>query len=137
MRSPTELRLVRGVTPAIYKAVQPYITALPRSTLINIQTAMEPVLMTLSPDFSREAAKTVQISRKQTPLVTTEAFANLDVVKNRNIDKNKVTVVSNYFLVETTVSIEKQQVVIYTLLRRIPKERKAEMKLLWSGIGVW
>jgi general secretion pathway protein K len=44
----SELRLVKGVTGDVYAQLAPYVTALPPGTLINVNTASVPVLMTLS-----------------------------------------------------------------------------------------
>lgn len=43
----SELLLVRGFTPAIYREVAPFVTALPERTLINVNTAKLEVLRTL------------------------------------------------------------------------------------------
>ena len=50
MASTSELLLVRGFTPAIYREVAPFVTVLPEHTLININTAKFDVLSTLDPN---------------------------------------------------------------------------------------
>jgi len=52
MASTSELLLVRGFTPAIYREVAPYVTALPEHTKINVNTAKLDVLRTLDPDLT-------------------------------------------------------------------------------------
>ncbi|MBI3776216.1 MAG: type II secretion system minor pseudopilin GspK [Gammaproteobacteria bacterium] len=47
MSATSELLLVRGFTPAIYREVAPYVTALPEHTLINVNTARFDVLRAL------------------------------------------------------------------------------------------
>jgi len=47
MASPSELLLVKGMTPLIYKVLQPYITTLPGRTRININTASKELLEAL------------------------------------------------------------------------------------------
>jgi general secretion pathway protein K len=44
----SELRLVRGVSGAVYAVLAPHVAALPLGTRINVNTATVPVLMTLS-----------------------------------------------------------------------------------------
>ncbi|MBS0570728.1 MAG: type II secretion system minor pseudopilin GspK [Proteobacteria bacterium] len=55
----SELRLVAGVDGDAYAALAPYVTALPEGTPININTASVPVLMTLSPNVTREMAQAI------------------------------------------------------------------------------
>jgi general secretion pathway protein K len=55
----SELRLIRGVTPDIYARLAPEVCALPRGSVININTASPAVLMTLSSIIDEQAAKTL------------------------------------------------------------------------------
>ncbi|MGH8042684.1 MAG: type II secretion system minor pseudopilin GspK [Rudaea sp.] len=55
----SELRLVAGVDGDTYAALAPYVTVLPEGTPINVNTAGVPVLMTLSPNMTREMAQAV------------------------------------------------------------------------------
>jgi hypothetical protein len=73
--------------------------------------------------------------RRQTPFLDTQTFATVDVVKNNHIDTNKITVVSNYFLVETKVSIGHQQTILYTLLARTTQGPKSTIAVLWQMKG--
>lgn len=136
MQSASELKLVKGMTPTLYNALQPYVTALPGMLAVNVQTAPAPVLMTLSPTLTLEGARAIEQLRAQTPIISANVFLNLDSVKNQRITPQKITVVSDYFLVATEVTIEKQHIVIYTLLERTTKGRKAEMTILWQSKGI-
>lgn len=133
----SELRLVRGVSSDIYKALQPYITALPPSTPINVENAPVPVLMSLSPKMTLDAGNVIEQTRKTAPFTSTEAFLNLEVVKNRFITADRITVVSTYFLVETKVTIEKQHIVLYTLLQRGKDIKDTSINIVWQSKGTW
>jgi general secretion pathway protein K len=52
MVSASELMLVQGFTPQIYKAIQPYVTALPVRTKINVNTAKNEVLQAMFEDIA-------------------------------------------------------------------------------------
>ena len=52
MAASSELLLVRGFTPAIYRDVAPYVTALSEHTLINVNTAKLELLRALDPDIN-------------------------------------------------------------------------------------
>ncbi|NOX43717.1 MAG: type II secretion system minor pseudopilin GspK [Gammaproteobacteria bacterium] len=52
MASPSELLLVKGVTPLIYKILLPYVATLPGRTKINVNTAKEELLQALADDIT-------------------------------------------------------------------------------------
>ncbi len=137
MFNASELRLVKGVTPQIFAALQPYITALPRGATLNVQTMPAAVMLTLSPSMTLAAGKTVEVMRQKNPPVTKDAFLKIDVIHNHKIDGGKLTDMSEYFLVETKVTIEKQPLLIYTLLKRTIKDKKAEVEIVWQSKGSW
>jgi general secretion pathway protein K len=136
MVSASELLLVKGMTPAVFNLLQPYVTALPSSTLVNVQTASAQVLAALSPTMTVDAGKALEKIRSQTMIGSIEAFSNLDLVKNHTISKEKITVLSNYFLVETTVTIEKLHIVLYTLIERTGNESKNSVSVIWQSKSV-
>jgi len=137
MMSSSELRLVQGMTPALFHALEPYIVALPSALPINVQTAPAPVLMSLSPNVSLDVAKTIVETRSQTPFTSLQTFFNLDIIKNHQLTMNNVTVTSQYFLVETKVAIEKQTLVLYTLLERVANGNKVLLTILWQSKNIW
>jgi len=55
----SELRLVRGVTSDVYAHLEPEVCALPRGSVVNINTASVAVLMTLSSVVNEQVAKSV------------------------------------------------------------------------------
>lgn len=137
MTMSSELQLVKDVSLKLYQALQPYIIALPQMTKINVETAEIPVLMSLSPTITAEKAGEIVSARNQTPLVSTDAFANLDFVKDANIAATMITTTSNYFLVETHVQKGEQDLVVYTLLVRKTNEKKAIVNIVWESKGIW
>jgi len=76
MMSASELLAVRGVTPELYAALRPYVTALPSiGTKINVNTAPEPVLRSLSSNIDANALQNFLRTREAKPFMTTdEAF---------------------------------------------------------------
>lgn len=136
MQNVSELRLVKGITPSVFQALRPYVTALPVVTPVNVQTAPAPVLASLSTAFTMEAAKALVAVRAQKPFITVEQFKKSDIVKNHSLKDEKgtsLTTVSQFFLVETHVSIENQEAVIYTLLERQGQGNKGTVSILWQS----
>lgn len=135
MASISELRLVRGMTPELYEKLLPLMIALPKNGPVNVNNAEAPVIMGLSQTMSLDAAKTIQNMREKTPFPTTETFLNLDIVKNNPIEANKITVTSNYFLVETNVKLGQQNLILYTMLERIAQGDQSKTLVLWQSKG--
>lgn len=137
MITPTELLQVKGMTPQLYAAIAPYVTALPEPTLINVLTAPAPVLATLAPAITLQNATAMAAVVASAQPASVEAFRALDVVSNLDVSASKVTVSSSYFLVKTDVAIEKQHFLIYTLLQRDSTPGKARISIKWQSIGTW
>ena len=91
--------------------------------------------MSLSPTMNPDAAKAIVLYRQASPFITAQSFVNFDIVKNNPIEENKITVTSDYFLVETHVTIGQQQTTIYTALQRITKEKEPKVIVLWQSMG--
>jgi general secretion pathway protein K len=135
MMSVSELRLVKGITPELYAALAPNIMALPEVTKININNATIPVLMSLSKTLTPPSAKSIIAKRNQTPFPTTQAFLDLDILKNNPIPEEKITTISSYFLVKTNVKVAQQDILLYTLLQRIEKSSTPYEVVLWQSKG--
>lgn len=135
MVSISELTLVKGMTPALFNALSPYITALPEQTKINVTSAPVPVLMTLNPTLSKESAKAIENYRKTNPFHTTQLFMQYDVVKNHPIKEAEISVNSNYFLVKTSVKVGNQETIRYTMLQRTIKNSKPYEVVVWQSKG--
>ncbi len=137
MASVSEMRLVKGMTPEIYAALLPYVTALPTTALLNVQTAPAPVLASLGPTLTLENGRAIELSRKQKPFTSTSMFTSLPILANNQVKATNITVNSDYFLVETTVTMEKQRLVLYTLLERSQKNGKPAVNIIWQSKGSW
>lgn len=137
MTSVSELRLVKGVTAEIYAALLPYVTALPPTAMLNVQTAEAPVLASFSPTLTLENGRQIEIQRRQKPFTSTQMFTSLPLLANNQAKATNITVNSDYFLVETTVVVEKQRLVFYTLLERSQKNGKPVVSVVWQSKGSW
>lgn len=135
MASVTELRLVKGMSPELYSKLLPYVTALPKTTAINVNNAGIPVLMSLSPTLSMDGAKAIYLAAHTSPFPTIEAFTNFDIVKNNPFEQNKVTIISNYFLVKTNVKVGNQTITLNTLLERAAQGSKTKSLIIWQSKG--
>ena len=132
-----ELQQVPDMSPALFNALAPYVVALPTTTLINIQTASAPVFTTLGDTVTLETANAIVQSREKNPFVSVAAFLSRDIIKNHPVSAEKITVMSQYFLLTTRITIEKQQSVLYTLLTRESGENNCMIRHIWQSKGIW
>lgn len=75
----SELRLVKGFTPEIIARLRPYVTALPASALLNVNTADPVVLAALSPTFSPRTAQEFAQQRPDKGYAAVDEFLSASV----------------------------------------------------------
>ena len=118
----SELRLVQGVTSEAYDKLLPYVTALPESTPININTAEPEVIRALHPDLNEESAEQLIEGREENPFKETKEF--IEAMKGL-LDENKVkseeidpviSVTSRFYQLETLVRMENESQRLRSLL---------------------
>lgn len=137
MKSVSELRLIKGIDMASYRALLPYVAALPVPSTINVQTAPQSILRSLSDSMTDDIATALVNIRAQSPFVSIDEFLNQDVLKNRLINAQKIAVVSDYFLVQTEIAMQDQYLILYTVLqRKIQKNKVTFVTLLQSQEGI-
>jgi len=101
--STSELRLIRGIDDEQLVLLKPLVTALPEQTLLNVNTA--PVEVFLSLGISKEDAEKLTERLKEDPVESIADFEKLSEVSKYKIDTSKLSVESQYFLLEVTVEI--------------------------------
>jgi general secretion pathway protein K len=124
MLSASELLQVRGVTPEIYRALRPYVTALPTvGTAINVNTAAEPVLMSLSANIDLAALQRFVKARTDQPAKAPADVLNGGPTAFLLADKDLhpetlIDVKSRYFELQAEVFIGSGRVALYSLYLR-------------------
>jgi len=122
MGNPSELRLVRGVTAEAYEKLLPYVTALPETTAVNINTADPVLLRALIADLGEDGAEQLAEGREENPFKETKSF--IDALKGL-LDENKVkseeitpfiSVTSRFYQLETLVRMDNDSQRLLSLL---------------------
>ena len=126
MQSISEFRLVKGVSANIYRALEPYLTALPKATPININTATKPILMSLGSGLTEEEANEIIEQREENDL--TDKKKLLALSKKHHIPNNQVALESNYFLCVAIISVDEHFLTKYTVLER-QKNKEGRIKV--------
>ena len=109
-----ELYRVRGFDAATVAKLRPYVTALPRRTDINVNTAPEAVLTALL--GNPEAVRTITAARTKSPFKDKQAF--LAVATGTPAD-TPVDVKSDYFSVSVQVSQDDVRLATDALIGRV------------------
>jgi len=117
MKSSSELRLVKEVSQQVFLTLEPYVTALPDSTLpVNINTASKQVLMALGNGLSDPQASELISARGGAGISDLKDIAEL--IKKLDLPGEQITIESQYFLSVAYIHGEDLNLTIYTLLKR-------------------
>jgi general secretion pathway protein K len=116
--SPSELLLVQGFSADAYKALAPYVTALPARTAINVNTTSKQVLMALAGNISESDAQQLIDNRGDKGYATLDAFEEQKAIAGRDVKPEGLSVASDYFLLDAATKFDRAQTHLYSLLAR-------------------
>ncbi|MGE0858465.1 MAG: type II secretion system minor pseudopilin GspK [Gammaproteobacteria bacterium] len=114
----SELRLVRGIDAKTYEKLRRFVTVLPMTTPINLNTAPLEVLMSLSPAFDRSTAEMIEHTRRVRPLRSVAELLALPMVAGRPVVSEGLAVNSQYFSLRMQVRSGDSQFTARALLAR-------------------
>ncbi len=115
MKSISEFRLLKGMDAKQDQLIQPFITALPEVTPININTANKRILRALG-DGLNESQVQQLINARGTQGISPKKLNPL--LQKLNIPGEQVTIESTYFLSKALVTADDLNLVVYVLLKR-------------------
>jgi general secretion pathway protein K len=118
--STSELRLVKGYSPEVIALLEPYITALPEPTALNVNTASPVVLQALHAQLDAIDAEQIIEARGEDGFTELEAFLALDALAGLQLDVD-VDIKSDWFSVLTDVRIGRGQAQLESRLQRSDK----------------
>jgi general secretion pathway protein K len=122
MRSAQELRLLRKVDEETFRKLQPFVTALPEATPININTAKPEVLMSISPRITPAETERILEIQKEDGYESVGAFINefeaQEVKEEGAIPPTSLAVASNYFALTAVIKYADARADLTTILRR-------------------
>jgi general secretion pathway protein K len=123
MTSVDSLLDIPGYTPEIVARLRPFVTVLPTTTAINMNTASAEVIAAVVPGMSVSQAQAL-VARRQTVFFRNVGDVQLALsaagVQSVSIDPNQFDVNSSYFLVHGSVQHERAEVDRTTLVYRDP-----------------
>jgi general secretion pathway protein K len=113
----SELRLVKGFDENAVRLLEPYVTALPQPTRINVNTAPPVVLLAMNKDLTASDVEALIAGRGDSGYPTVQAFMSQDALAGRELGE-QVDVRSNYFLVHTDVIVGQGEAHLESLVAR-------------------
>lgn len=115
--STSELMAIMGMEKEAYEQLEPFVAALPQGTTLNVNTASNYVLASLSDDIDLSTAESLIFERADAAFVDYEAsFGGL--IEDEVFET--IDVVSTHFLLTATVTLGNSQTTIRSVLQRDP-----------------
>lgn len=112
-----ELALVRGFDASVRDRLRPFVTALPRFTAVNVNTAPPEIISAIVDGLSLDDARAVVEQRERTYFLNFSDFFNR-LPGGLTVPAEHVSVSSDYFIVTMQVTIGASQASGVTLLAR-------------------
>ncbi len=143
---PSELMFVKGMTPAIYRALAPLVTVWPSGAIsgININTAPVEVLRSLGGADSMEPLSDAEVevlleARKPPKFIdakTALVLFNSGILASRKIE-TPIVLFSDYFLLNTITDFEGHRYAMRSILHRKVEGSKKITEVLARSFGDW
>jgi general secretion pathway protein K len=128
--STSELMAIAGFDREIYQRLAPYVTVLPRGTKLNVNTASDMLLASLSDDLDLATATALVEERADAEFVdidaTFEGLVDADTLQ-------EIDGVSEHFLLTATVTLGSNQLTMRSVLQR---DRSGITRALFRSLGV-
>jgi general secretion pathway protein K len=105
MQHISELRLIKGFTQEIYERVEPFLTALPSNTAINVNTAKAEVLASVIPNIGIEVANNIIEERDEEAFESVQAFVSNPLLQGTSINLQALSVNSSFFSLNSQVKV--------------------------------
>jgi general secretion pathway protein K len=136
MKSASELRLLKDISAAQNQIIQPFITVLPETTPININTARKEILKSLGDGLSENQVQELIKKIGTKGIVDVKKLSPL--LQKFNIPGEQVTIESKYFLSKAYAKTEDLNLVVYVLLKREKSEKgKITVSVIRESLNVF
>ena len=112
----SELRLLLELSERDYRRLQPYVSALPAETKLNVNTASALVLSTLAENMSLQQAQALVQGREATGYRNINEFTKQDAAAG--VDTNDLAFSSSFFHARSEVQLGERKRVLISVLKR-------------------
>ena len=123
MQDLSELRLLPNVDIEDFQKLLPHVTVLPMGRApINVNTATEEVLQSLSKNLTDQQAKTLAEQRLDKPWKNIESFKSDPLISASELNTEYLDVKSEFFEIATRISLSDRVVRLVSLVYRAHKD---------------
>ena len=134
MISPSELRLVDGISAENYGCLADHISTLPGETAINLNTTDAVIISTFSDKISLAAAEEIVKDRPEEGYSEIADFRNLSEMAHSAISFDYgIALKSDYFLVRGQADFGDAEIKLHSVMDL----REASVKILGRSIGTY
>lgn len=124
-----DLQAVYGATPEVLERLQPWVTALPEPTTVNINTAPRELLQALFPDLDDDAVDRLLLERRAKPLQDGPRAESAG--GDSEAELGRYGIESSYFFVRATGEAGRVELTARALVRRPINGEPAQV--LWRS----
>lgn len=131
--SPTELRLIAGITTKDYEKLLPNVTALPLTGIgFNVNTATDAVLRSLNQGITQAQAETILQVRIDTPFKNVSDFLARPEFAGLGLKNQELSVDSHFFRVAIRVTFDDQ---VYRLVSVVYRDSQGKLSVVSRDEG--
>ena len=128
----SSLGRIRGFDAEAIERLRPYVSALPASAAVNVNSAPTEVLQALLPGLDEAAARALVTERAQKPFETLESFRSRLPESARASPSVALDVSSSYFVIESRARIGRAEAIHKTLVGLKGAKREG---IVWRSEG--
>ncbi len=114
----SELLLIKDYSPEVYNTLKPYVFVAKPATPVNINTSSATVLKAIIPDLSDSLADSLINQIQSKPFLSVDEFLKESAFQDKAIEASQVSVLSNFYVVNSHALIDKTKVSLQSVLNR-------------------
>ena len=114
----SELLLIKDYSPEVYNTLKPYVFVAKPVTPVNINTSSAAVLMAVIPSLSDGQADSLISQIQSEPFLSVAEFLKESAIEDKAIEVSQVSVLSNFYVVNSHALIDKTKVSLQSVLNR-------------------
>ena len=114
----SELLLIKDYSPEVYNTLKPYVFVAKLVTPVNINTSSVAVLMAVIPSLSDGQADSLISQIQSEPFLSVAEFLKESAIEDKAIEVSQVSVLSNFYVVNSHALIDKTKVSLQSVLNR-------------------
>ena len=118
----SELRLLPNISVEDFQKLLPHVTVLPQGRVnLNVNTATEEVLQSLSQKMTDQQAKSLISARDKKPWKDINSFKSDSIVQSSKLDMTNLSVNSEFFEIASKITLSDRKVRLVSIIYRNSK----------------